>query len=163
VVTGLGAVTPIGNDVETFWQNLTAGETGVGRITAFDPSALDVQIAAEVKDFDPTKFAERGDTKRMDRFSQFAVASARMALDEASLKIDPDDSDRISVMFNTGGGGIPKITEEVQNYYNKGPRRVSPFFIPMFAPNMAACQVSLTFGIHGPTRGSVAAAAARRG
>jgi 3-oxoacyl-[acyl-carrier-protein] synthase II len=160
VVTGTGAVTPIGNDVETFWQRLTAGETGVSRITAFDPSPLDVQIAAEVKDFDPTLYADRGDAKRMDRFSQFAVAASKMAIEDAGLEIDPENSDHIGVMINTGGGGIPALTREVQNYYNKGPRRVSPFFIPMFAPNMAASQVSITFGIHGPTRGSVAACAA---
>ncbi|MEX1158121.1 MAG: beta-ketoacyl-ACP synthase II [Thermomicrobiales bacterium] len=160
VVTGMGAVTPIGNDVESFWNNLIAGETGVARIAAFDPSPLEVQIAAEVKDFDPTQYAERGAARRMDRFSQFAVAASRMAIEDARLEIDPRNSDHIGVMMNTGGGGIPTLTEEVQNYYNKGPRRVSPFFIPMFAPNMAAAQVSITFGIHGPTRGSVAACAA---
>src|SRR6186997_1312511 len=136
----MGAVTPIGNDVETFWQNLTAGQTGVARITGFDPEALEVQIAAEVKDFDPTLYADRGDAKRMDRFSQFAVAASKMAIEDAGLEIDPENSDRIGVMINTGGGGIPALTREVQNYYNKGPRRVSPFFIPMFAPNMAASQ-----------------------
>lgn len=160
VVTGMGAVTPIGNDVETFWQNLIAGQTGVARITAFDPEALEVQIAAEVKDFDPTQYADRGDAKRMDRFSQFSVAAARMAIEDAGLEIDPENSDNIAVMINTGGGGIPTLTREVLNYHNKGPRRVSPFFIPMFAPNMAASQVSITLGIHGPTRGSVAACAA---
>ncbi|HYI14092.1 MAG TPA: beta-ketoacyl-ACP synthase II [Thermomicrobiales bacterium] len=160
VVTGMGAVTPIGNDVETFWQRLTAGETGIARIAAFDPEPLEVQIAAEVKDFDAALYADRGDARRMDRFSQFAVAASKMAIDDAGLEIDPENSDHIGVMINTGGGGIPALTREVQNYYNKGPRRVSPFFIPMFAPNMAAAQVSITFSIHGPTRGSVAACAA---
>jgi len=156
----MGAVTPIGNDVETFWQRLTAGETGIARIAAFDPEPLEVQIAAEVKDFDAALYADRGDARRMDRFSQFAVAASKMAIDDAGLEIDPENSDHIGVMINTGGGGIPALTREVQNYYNKGPRRVSPFFIPMFAPNMAAAQVSITFSIHGPTRGSVAACAA---
>lgn len=156
----MGAVTPIGNDVETFWSALTAGETGIARLTAFDPSPLEVQIAGEVKDFDPTIYVDRGDARRMDRFSQFAVAASFMAVEDAGLKIDPDNSDNIAIMINTGGGGIPTLTREVQNYYTKGPRRVSPFFIPMFAPNMAAAQVSISLGVRGPTRGSVAACAA---
>ncbi len=160
VVTGIGAVTPIGSDPETFWHNLIEGVSGVRRTVAFDPSPLDVQIAAEVKEFDPKRYIDPKAARRMDRFSQFAVAAARMALEDAHLTIDPEDSDRIAIMMNTGGGGIPTLTREVRNYYDKGPERVSPLFIPLFAPNMAACQISLTFGIHGPTRGSVAACAA---
>jgi 3-oxoacyl-[acyl-carrier-protein] synthase II len=160
VVTGIGTLTPIGNSVDEFWANLTAGKSGVARTTAFDPSPLDVQIAGEVKGFEPKNYMDFKAARRMDRFSQFAVATSRMAIEDAGLSIDPDDSDRIAVMMNTGGGGIPILTSEVQTYYGKGPNRVSPFFIPMFAPNMAACQVSITFGIHGPTRGGVAACAA---
>jgi 3-oxoacyl-[acyl-carrier-protein] synthase II len=160
VVTGLGAVTPIGNDATTFWNRLIAGACGVARTQTFDPSPLEVQIAAEVKDFEPGLYMDPKAAKRMDRFSQYAVAAAKMALEDAGIVVDPENSEHIAIMMNTGGGGIPTLTREVRNYYDKGPNRVSPFFIPLFAPNMAACQISLTFGVHGPTRGSVAACAA---
>lgn len=160
VVTGIGAITPIGNSTSEFWDNLTAGKSGTATITAFDPSPLDVRIAGEVKGFEPKEHMDFKAARRMDRFSQFAVAASRMALDDAGIAIDPENSERIGVMMNTGGGGIPTLTREVQVHYTKGPERVSPFFIPMFAPNMAACQVSLTFGIHGPVRAGVAACAA---
>jgi 3-oxoacyl-[acyl-carrier-protein] synthase II len=160
VVTGLGAITPIGNDVQTYWNNLLKGVSGVGTIEAFDPQALDVRISAAVKDFDPKQHMDAKKARRMDRFSQFAVAATGEALKDAGLEIDPEDSDRVAVMMNTGGGGIPTLTREVINYYSKGPDRVSPFFIPLFAPNMAAAQVSLSYGIHGPTMAAVAACAA---
>lgn len=160
VVTGLGAITPIGNDVQTYWNNLLNGVSGVGTIEAFDPEALDVRISAAVKDFDPKKHMDVKKARRMDRFSQFAVAATGEALKDACLEIDPENSDRVAVMMNTGGGGIPTLTREVINYYSKGPERVSPIFIPLFAPNMAAAQVSLSYGIHGPTMAAVAACAA---
>ena len=160
VVTGVGAITPIGNDVATFWRNLIAGASGVRATAAFDPAPLDVRIAAEVVDFDPKQHINPKDARRMDRFSQFAVAASGQAIQDAGLVIDPDNSNRVAVMMNTGGGGIPTLTREVLNYHTKGPARVSPFFIPLFAPNMAASQVSLTYGIHGPVRASVAACAA---
>lgn len=160
VVTGLGAITPIGNDVQTFWKNLVNGVSGVSTIHSFDADALDVRIAAEVKDFDPKQYIEAKKVRRMDRFSQFAVTAAGEALKDAGIEIDPEDSDRVAVMINTGAGGIPTLTREVINFYSKGPARVSPLFIPLFAPNMAAAQVSMTYGIHGPTMASVAACAA---
>jgi 3-oxoacyl-[acyl-carrier-protein] synthase II len=160
VVTGLGAVTPIGLTYREYWDSLLGGVSGVAPITAFDASELEVKIAAEVKDFDPTNYINFKAARRMDRFSQFAVAAASEAIHDAGLTIDSSRSDRIGVMMNTGGGGIPTLTREVLNFYQKGPNRVSPFFIPLFAPNMAACQVSITFGIHGPIMASVAACAA---
>lgn len=160
VVTGLGAVTPVGIGYPEFWRNLLAGVSGIGRITAFDPSDLDVQIAAEVNDFDPKDYMDFKAARRMDRYSQFAVAAAGEALKDAGLEIDPENSERIGVMLNTGGGGIQTLTREVLVHDRRGPRRVSPFFIPMFAPNMAACQVSITYGITGPVMASVAACAA---
>jgi 3-oxoacyl-[acyl-carrier-protein] synthase II len=160
VVTGLGAVTPIGNTTAEFWDNLIAGKSGIARITAFDEPDLDVKIAGEVKDFDAKQYQHLSETRRMDRFAQLGVGAAAQAIADAGLEIDPENSDRAGVMMNTGGGGIPTITREVQNYYTKGQRRVSPLFIPMFAPNMAAAQISLNWGIHGPVRGSVAACAA---
>lgn len=160
VVTGLGAITPIGNDVETFWKNLVNGVSGVGLTQGFDASTLDVRISAEVKDFVARDHMDAKKARRMDRFSQFAVAATGEALKDAGLEIDPENSDRVAVMMNTGGGGIPTLTREVINFYSKGPERVSPFFIPLFAPNMAAAQVSLSYGIHGPTMAAVAACAA---
>jgi 3-oxoacyl-[acyl-carrier-protein] synthase II len=160
VVTGLGAVTPIGNSAPEFWENLVNGVNGVTRITAFDPSPLDVQIAAEVKNFDPKEHMNFKSARRMDRFSHFAVAASGEAIRDAGLEITEENTEKIGVMINTGGGGIPTLTREVLNYHQKSPSRVSPFFIPMFAPNMAACQVSITFGITGPVMASVAACAA---
>lgn len=160
VVTGMGAITPIGNTLPDFWENLVNGVNGVTRINAFDPSALEVQIAAEVKNFDPKEHMDFKAARRMDRFSQFAVAAAGEAIRDSGLEITEENSENIGVMVNTGGGGIPTLTREVLNYHHKSPSRVSPFFIPMFASNMAACQVSIRFGIHGPIQASVAACAA---
>lgn len=160
VVTGMGAITPIGNTLPDFWENLVNGVNGVTRINAFDPAALEVQIAAEVKDFDPKEHMDFKAARRMDRFSQFAVAAAGEAIRDSGLEITEENSENIGVMVNTGGGGIPTLTREVLNYHHKSPSRVSPFFIPMFASNMAACQVSIRFGIHGPIQASVAACAA---
>jgi len=160
VVTGLGAVTPIGIGYPTFWRNLLDGVSGIDRITSFDPSDLEVQIAAEVTDFDPRDHMDFKAARRMDRYSQFAVAAAREAIEDAGLTIDQSNSERVGVMINTGGGGIQTLTREVLVHHSRGPNRVSPFFIPMFAPNMGACQVSITFGITGPVMASVAACAA---
>lgn len=160
VVTGLGALTPIGNTAPEFWDSLVAGVSGIDRIQSFDPSNLEVQIAAEVKGFDPRDHMDFKAARRMDRYSQLAVAASGEALKDACLKIDQNNTYRVGVMLNTGGGGIQTLTREVQVHYTKGPRRVSPFFIPMFAPNMAACQVSISYGIQGPVMASVAACAA---
>ncbi len=160
VVTGMGALSPIGNSLPDFWENLVNGVNGVTRITAFDPEILDVQIAAEVKGFDPKEHMDFKAARRMDRFAQFAVAAAGEAIRDSGLEITEENSENIGVMVNTGGGGIPTLTREVLNFHHKSPSRVSPFFIPMFASNMAACQVSIRFGIHGPIQASVAACAA---
>jgi 3-oxoacyl-[acyl-carrier-protein] synthase II len=160
VVTGIGAVTPIGNDPETFWKNLVAGKSGAAQITQFDTSDLPVTIACEVKDFDSSSYVDPKAARRMDRFSQFAVVSAGQALDCAGLNIDDSNRERVAIIMNTGGGGVPTMVSEVRTYDNRGPRRVSPFFIPIFAPNMAAAQVSLNFGVTGPVMASVAACAA---
>ena len=160
VITGVGAVTPIGNDPDTFWTNLIAGKSGAGPIAAFETDDLAVKFAAEVKDFDPGEYVEAKAARRMDRFSQFAVVAAGQALDSAGMTIDDSNSQRTAIIMNTGGGGVPTMVQEVRNHDNRGPRRVSPFFIPIFAPNMAAAQVSLTYGITGPVMASVAACAA---
>jgi 3-oxoacyl-[acyl-carrier-protein] synthase II len=159
VVTGVGAVTPLGIGAETFWQGLTAGCSGIRRIQAWDASGLEVQIAGEVPEFDPKNFMDFKIARRMDRFAQFAVAASREALEQSGLQITDDNRDMIGVVVNTGGGGIPTIENEVGVMHTKGPKRVSPFLIPLFAPNMASCQVSIAFGIRGPLSTSAAACA----
>ncbi len=160
VITGVGAVTPIGNDPETYWANLLAGKSGAAPITAFDTSDLPVTFACEVKDFDPSGYIDAKAVRRMDRFSQFAVVASGQALDNAGIEINEDNAERTAIIMNTGGGGVPTMVNEVRAHDNRGPRRVSPFFIPIFAPNMAAAQVSLAFGVTGPVMASVAACAA---
>ena len=159
VVTGVGAVTPLGIGAKTTWDGLLAGRSGIRRIQQWDPSNLEVQIAGEVEGFDPKDHMEFKLAKRMDRFAQFGVASAREAIEQSGLVIDKDDSDRIAVVVNTGGGGIPTIEHDVNQMSTRGQRYVSPLLIPLFAPNMASCQVSIAFGIHGPSITSAAACA----
>jgi 3-oxoacyl-[acyl-carrier-protein] synthase II len=160
VVTGLGAITPLGLGVDAFWSGLTAGRSGIRTIEHFDPSDLDVKIAGEVPGFIPKDFMDFKAARRMDRFAQFGVAATRMALEDSGLDITDENRERIGIVVNTGGGGIGTIESEVLNMERNGPKRVSPFLIPLFAPNMASCQIALTYQIHGPTVTSVAACAA---
>jgi 3-oxoacyl-[acyl-carrier-protein] synthase II len=153
-------VTPLGIGVDAFWAGLTAGRSGIRQIQHFDASDLAVRIAGEVPDFIPREFIDFKAARRMDRFSQFAVAAARQAIENAGLEITDANRERIGIVVNTGGGGIGTIETEVTNMNKNGPKRVSPFLIPLFAPNMASCQVAITFDIHGPTVTSVAACAA---
>jgi 3-oxoacyl-[acyl-carrier-protein] synthase II len=155
----VGAVTPLGIGAETFWEGLTAGRSGIRRIEAWDPSDLEVQIGGEVRGFEAKDFMDFKAARRMDRFAQFAVAAGREALDHAGLEITDDNREMVGVVVNTGGGGIPTIENEVGLMHTKGPKRVSPFLIPLFAPNMASCQVSIAFGIRGPSSTSAAACA----
>jgi 3-oxoacyl-[acyl-carrier-protein] synthase II len=159
VVTGLGAITPIGNDAEAFWRNLTAGVSGVGPITQYDASGEEVRIAAEVRDFDPAAWIDRKKARRMSRFSQMAVAAASQAIEDSGVAIDDSNRDDVAVVINTGGGGIADVEIGTRVYLDGGPGRVSPFMVPMLSPSMAACQVSMTWGIRGPVITSVAACA----
>jgi 3-oxoacyl-[acyl-carrier-protein] synthase II len=159
VVTGLGAVTPIGNDVPTFWRNLTSGVSGVAAISTFDPSDLEVRIAAEVKGFDPRDWIDFKQARRMSRFSQLAVAAARQAIDESGLEIGDHNRDDIAVVVNTGGGGLQDVAIGEVTYRESGPQRVSPFMVPMLSPSMAACQISIQNDTRGPVITSVAACA----
>jgi 3-oxoacyl-[acyl-carrier-protein] synthase II len=160
VVTGLGCITPIGQGVAEFWSNLTAGVSGVRRITLFDAGDQDCQIAAEVKDWDPTRFMEYKAAKRAARFSQFAVAAASHAVEHSGLKIDDSNRDDIAIVLNTGGGGVDIIADGEKTYLEKGASRVGPLTVPEYAPNMASCQVAINLGVRGPTITSVAACAA---
>jgi 3-oxoacyl-[acyl-carrier-protein] synthase II len=160
VVTGVGAVSPLGIGRDALWSGLTEGRSGIRTIQQWDPTGLDVTIAGEVPDFVAKEFMDFKAARRMDRFAQFAVAAAREALVDAGLEITEENTDRVGIMVNTGGGGIPTIENEVNVLRDKGAKRVSPFLIPNFAPNMASCQVAMQFGVHGPTVTSVAACAA---
>lgn len=159
VVTGLGAITPIGNDAETFWQSLLAGTSGVGPITTYDASAEEVRIAAEVKAFDPATWIDFKQARRMSRFSQFAVAAAAQAIEDAGLEITDANRDEIGVIVNTGGGGIGDIAMGERVFLEQGGKRVSPFMVPMLSPSMAACQISIQNRLRGPVIASVAACA----
>ena len=159
VVTGLGAITPLGNDVETFWRNLRDGVSGVARITAYDPANEEVQIAAEVKDFDPQTWIDFKSARRMSRFAQLAVAAAAQAIEAAGLTIDDTNRDEVAVAVNTGAGGVGDVAAGQMTYHESGPKRVSPFMVPMLSPSMAACQISIQNGIRGPIIASVAACA----
>jgi len=160
VVTGVGCVTPIGEDVSEFWQNLTSGRSGIRRISLFDPSGLDCQIAAEVKGWDPTRHMDAKAARRAARFSQFAIAAARQAVDDSGLPIDDGNRDDIAIVMNTGGGGVDVIADGQTVFLQKGPSRVGPMLVPAMAPNMASCQVAMQLGTRGPTITSVAACAA---
>lgn len=159
VVTGVGAVTPLGIGAQTTWEGLLAGRSGIRTIQHWDASNLEVQIAGEVEGFVPKDHMDFKLAKRMDRFAQFGVASAREAIEQSGLVINDGNAERVAVVVNTGGGGIPTIEHDVNQMHDKGQRYVSPLLIPLFAPNMASCQVSIAFGIHGPSITSAAACA----
>jgi 3-oxoacyl-[acyl-carrier-protein] synthase II len=162
VVTGLGAVMPIGNDFETYWRNLRDGVSGVATITHFDPSDFEVKIAAEVKDFRPGDHMDAKMARRMGRFTHFAMAASKEALDSAGFDpaaLDPDERDRVGVVINTGGGGVEQVVEGTLVRGSRGPRFVSPFAIPALSGSMAACMVSMEYGLRGPVMCQVAACA----
>ncbi|HEX6139126.1 MAG TPA: beta-ketoacyl-ACP synthase II [Candidatus Limnocylindria bacterium] len=159
VVTGLGAITPIGNDAATFWTNLCGGVSGVAPISAYDASNEEVRIAAEVKDFDPRDWMDFKQARRMSRFSQLAVAAAAQAIADSGLEVTDANRDDIAVVLNTGGGGIGDVASAERVYLEQGPQRVSPFMVPMLSPSMAACQISILNGLRGPVVTSVAACA----
>jgi 3-oxoacyl-[acyl-carrier-protein] synthase II len=151
VVTGLGLITPLGTGLQKTWEALCKGASGVGRITTFDTSDLPVQIAGEVKDFNPEDFIERKEIKKMDVFIQYALGAGSMAVENAKLKITEENADRVGVIVGAGIGGINTI----ERYHSillqqNGQRRISPFFIPMLITNLAAGQISMRFGARGP-------------
>lgn len=152
VVTGLGAVSPIGNDVASFWKSLTDGVCGIGPITAFDTTEYKVKLAAEVKDFDPLLYMEKQEARKQDLFSQYAVAAASQAMTASGLQSGENiDSFRLGVYIGTGTGGMHSFLTEAQKLMEKGPSRTSPFFIPMMIGNMASGNVALKFHAQGPS------------
>ncbi|HEX6727462.1 MAG TPA: beta-ketoacyl-ACP synthase II [Nitrospira sp.] len=159
VVTGLGLVTPLGTGVEKTWKAICAGESGIGRITRFDPTGYDAQIAGEVKDFDPAQFIEKKEIKKMDAFIHYAVGAAQLAVDDAGLKISPEEATKVGVYIGSGIGGLGSIEHYHDVLKAKGPGRVSPFFIPMTIINLASGQVAIRIGAKGPNSCAVTACA----
>lgn len=149
-MTGLGVVAPNGIGVETFWRNLVDGVTGIDRISRFDASRHDSKIAGEVKGFDPLNYMEKKEVKKMDLFIHYALAGAIMAVDDAQLKFEDGERDRIGALIGTGMGGIPALEESYKTLQEKGPGRISPFFIPSIITNLASGQIAMRFGVRGP-------------
>ena len=159
VITGLGAVTPIGNSPAEFWQSLLAGRSGIGPITHFDGSRHDCRIAGEVKEFDPLDYLDRKDVKRTDRFVHLAMAATRQALEDADFRITDLNAEQVGVILGTGIGGIRVLEEQQTIYLQKGPDRCSPFMVPMMIANMAAGHLAIHFGAKGPNSCTVTACA----
>lgn len=160
VVTGMGALAPLGLNVEEFWQGLIEGRSGIGPITLFDPTGLSCTIAGEVKGFTARNYMDAKEARHMARFSQLAVAAARMAIEDAKLDISKEAGERLGVLLGNGIGGIPDTEEQCRVLAAKGGMKVNPFYMPITLPNMAASQISLTFGLRGYTSTVVTACAA---
>ncbi len=161
VVTGLGAITPLGNDVKTTWENAIAGKSGAGPITHFDASLFKTQFACEVKDFDPNEIFERKEARKFDRYSQLAVKAAQEAIENSGLDMETENKDRIGVIFSAGIGGIKTFEEEVGSYFvaqERGPR-FNPYFIPKMIADIAAGHISMIYGLRGPNYATVSACA----
>jgi len=159
VITGMGAITPLGNDVETFWRNVVAGRSGVGPITLFDASAMKTRIAAEVKGFDPEAWFGRKEARRMDRYAQFALAATQQALQDARLDPAHVDRERVGVILGTGIGGIGALVQGVETLMTRGPDRISPFMVPMMLADTAPGLIAIAYGFRGPNMAVVTACA----
>lgn len=160
VVTGMGAVTPIGNNLAEYWEGLIAGRNGIGEITLFDASRHDCRIAGEVKGFDPHEYLERKEAKRMDRFARFAVAASKQAIADAQFVINELNAEQVGIIIGTGVGGLKVLEDQQEVFLTKGPDRCSPFMIPMMIANMAAGITAIHTGAKGPNSCTVTACAA---
>ncbi|NEW08676.1 beta-ketoacyl-ACP synthase II [Paenibacillus sp. SYP-B3998] len=159
VITGMGVVSPIGNDVDTFWGHLIEGKSGISKIDSMDVSAYKTDFAGIVRDFNPEPLIDRRNVRRMDRYCQFAVVAAKQALEDAQLHLDESNAERVGVYIGSGIGGIQTILENYRTLLTRGPSRVSPTVVPMMIANMAAAQVSILFGAKGPVLAPVTACA----
>jgi 3-oxoacyl-[acyl-carrier-protein] synthase II len=159
VITGLGTITAHGLDAHTFWDKLVAGKSGISIITNFDTTELTCKIGAEIKDFDPAQFMDPKETKRTDRFTHFAIAATKVAINDAKLDVTKLDKTRFGVIIGSGIGGMDTFEKQSRAFYEKGPRRVSPFMIPCLIPNMAAGIVAIEIGAKGPSYCTVSACA----
>lgn len=149
VVTGMGAVTPVGNDVSTFWDNIKSGKCGIDFIKSFDTENFKVKLAAEVKDFDPLTAMDKKEAKRMDRYCQFAMVAAKEAMEDSGLNMEEEDPYRVGVIIGSGTGGIDTVEKQVKVMCEKGPGKVSPFTIPLMISNIAAGNVAIRYGAKG--------------
>ena len=159
VITGIGVISPIGTGRDVFWKALLEGKNGIERITRFDPTELSAQIAGEVKDFEPEKYIDKKEAKRIDRYSQFAMAATKMAFEDSGMDLEAENRERIGTFIGSGIGGIETMHEQYEKYFAKGASRISPFFIPRMIGNMAAGHVSIMFGLKGPSCSIVTACA----
>lgn len=159
VVTGLGTVTPVGNDLETTWKNILNGVSGVGELTRLDKEQFPAKVAAEVKDFNPEDYMDKKDARKMDRFTQYAMAASIMAVKDSGLNITDEIADRVGVWIGSGIGGMETHEQQFKVFQDRGYRRVSPFFVPMMIPDMAAGQVSIALGAKGVNSCTVTACA----
>lgn len=150
VITGMAVISPVGNGLEIFWDSLLKGKSGIGSITRFDAAPFPTRFAGEVKEFDPSLYMDKKEAKRMDRFTQFAVAGAKMAIQDAGIDLEKLQKDRVGVVLGSGIGGMETLEDTARILHEKGPGRVSPFFVPMMIGNMAAGQVAITLGVTGP-------------
>ncbi|HXG36601.1 MAG TPA: beta-ketoacyl synthase N-terminal-like domain-containing protein, partial [Dehalococcoidia bacterium] len=146
VITGMGAITPIGNSIQEFWSNCLAGRSGISYVTHFDASPYPARIAGEVKNFDPEDYIDRREARRMGRFIQLAVVAATEAIKQSDLELEREDRERIGVVLGVGIGGLPNVDEGVRTIVEKGGMRLDPLFLPKMLPNMAAARLALTFG-----------------
>lgn len=159
VITGMGVISPVGTGLDKFWSALTSGVSGIDRITKFDPTDYNTQIAGEVKDFNATDYLDKKEARRMDKFAQFAVAATGMALKDANLDLEKARRDRIGVIIGSGIGGMETLWEQAQVLQNRGPSRITPFLVPMMIANMGAGQVAITYGLQGPNVTAITACA----
>lgn len=159
VITGMGALTPLGADVESYWQGLLAGQSGIDKVTAFDPADYPCKVGGEVKDFNPGQWMDPKDAKRNDRYTQLAVGAARMAVEDAAFSTGQPDPERFGCIIGTGIGGLDTIEKQTFRLWESGPRRVSPFMIPALIGNMASGVVAIELGAMGPNYGVVSACA----
>lgn len=159
VITGMGVVSPVGSNLETFWNSLITGQSGIDFVTRFDVGDMPTKVAGEIKDFEPTDWLDRKESRHMDRFTQLAMAAAKMAVQDSGLNLDQVNKERASCIVGTGVGGVTTLEQQKEVLMNKGPGRISPFFIPMLISNMAAGHISLEFGLQGSSL-SVATACA---
>ena len=159
VATGLGVISPLGLEVAEFWRNLVAGKSGVGPITKFDTSDFDTKIAAEVKDFEPDQYIHRKEARRMDLFTQYAVAASENAIEQSGLNFKNEDRDRVGVIVSSGIGGMQTFEKQARRLIERGPRRISPFFIPMLISDIAPGYISIRHGLRGPNFSTISACA----
>ncbi|MCI0496449.1 beta-ketoacyl-ACP synthase II [candidate division KSB1 bacterium] len=159
LITGLGIISPIGNSISEFWQALLSGKSGIDYIKNFDATNFETKFAAEVKGLDVNNHLDRKEARRMDKFCQYAVIAAQSALDDSGLQFDQEDKEKIGVIIGSGIGGMETFEREYRNYFDKGPKKISPFFIPMMIPDIASGHISIRFGLKGPNYSTISACA----